>query len=467
MHHSSSRATETGPVHAPSSRIDLPGQERPHSRAAGILDFASSNGAATTGSVHGAGQPFQRWYRFKEAFSPQFVADVMTSLDFEPRTCSDPFGGSGTTGLTCQFLGIRPTTIEVNPFLQDLIEAKLSSYHLAELIRDRAALAAAVEVDAPDLRDGRGERGVIGEGLRAFPGAPPTFEEPGRGGRWIFDRDVAHRIARYRDAIDAIQNPLNQRLFRVLLGAVVVPVSNVVISGKGRRYRAPSARQCSRAWDVDRLFDTAFQEALYDIGRYHDRRCREFTLLRGDSRALLPDADAADVILFSPPYPNSFDYTDIYNVELWALGYLTGAVDNRALREATIRSHVQIRRDFGTADLPSPTLTRTLASLTEVRDQLWDKNIPSMVRAYADDMLTILRGARATLTPRGRVALVVGDSRYAGVRVDVPTILRELAPSAGLRCEYSREVRAMRSSAQQGGEYTLGESLMRFAPDGR
>ena len=40
---------------------------------------------------------------------------------------ADPFGGSGTTALAAQFLGIRPTTIEVNPFLVDLIEAKIAT----------------------------------------------------------------------------------------------------------------------------------------------------------------------------------------------------------------------------------------------------------------------------------------------------------------------------------------------------
>lgn len=69
--------------------------------------------------------PLQRWYRFKEAFSPRFVSEAIASLERKPSICVDPFGGSGTTALTCQFLGVRPTTIEVNPFLADLIEAKL------------------------------------------------------------------------------------------------------------------------------------------------------------------------------------------------------------------------------------------------------------------------------------------------------------------------------------------------------
>ena len=35
-------------------------------------------------------------------------------------SCIDPFGGSETTALACQFLGAAPTTIELNPYLADL-----------------------------------------------------------------------------------------------------------------------------------------------------------------------------------------------------------------------------------------------------------------------------------------------------------------------------------------------------------
>src|SRR5258705_9591500 len=80
--------------------------------------------------------PFQRWFKFKEAFSPQFILQCVHSLERFPSSCLDPFGGSGTTSLTCQLLGIKPTTIEVNPFLADLITSKLHAYNLESLKRD-------------------------------------------------------------------------------------------------------------------------------------------------------------------------------------------------------------------------------------------------------------------------------------------------------------------------------------------
>jgi DNA modification methylase len=56
-----------------------------------------------------------------------------------------PFGGSGTTALACQFLGIQPIIAEVNPFLADLIEAKLTTYKPDDLVRDLARVAKAAE----------------------------------------------------------------------------------------------------------------------------------------------------------------------------------------------------------------------------------------------------------------------------------------------------------------------------------
>lgn len=94
--------------------------------------------------------PFQRWYRFKEAFAPRAVVEAFSALPIRPQTCIDPFGGSGTTSLTAQFLGVRPTTVEVNPFLADLIEAKLTTYVPNRLIRAfRTVVDAAADIE-PD-----------------------------------------------------------------------------------------------------------------------------------------------------------------------------------------------------------------------------------------------------------------------------------------------------------------------------
>jgi hypothetical protein len=171
----------------------------------------------------------------------------------------------------------------------------------------------------------------------------------------------------------------------------------------------------------------------------------------------------ADLIVFSPPYPNSFDYTDIYNVELWTLGYLTSAVDNIKLRRSTVHSHVQIQRAAAPPVHESTTLISAVKRLEEKRAELWDSRIPEMVLGYFRDLELVLTESLRLVTDRGKVLMVVGDSRYAGVLIDVPTILAELGQAIGFKKVQAFEVRKMRASAQQGGNHHLRECIVEMA----
>ena len=410
------------------------------------------DGAPMSSNVPSHNLPFQRWYRFKEAFSPLMVAESISCLGFWPTTCLDCFGGSGTTALTCQFLGIEPTTIEVNPFLADLIEAKLSKYDPRRLIDDYAEVIGKVISRPFDMRTIRGEAW------------PATMVEPGVKDRWIFPKETFRRILSLRQAIDDVADSVNQRLLRVLLGSILVDMSNVVISGKGRRYRGNWKATEKSPQDVSSAFQAAFHAAIFDIRTHGSRQSGTYTLLRGDSRVQVENAPQTDIALFSPPYPNSFDYTDIYNVELWVLGYLKTRQDNMVLRNATLRSHVQVSRDLSWEGLRSPKLSKTVDALRKKRDELWDPNLPDMIGAYFADLDGILRSIRSRMNPDGAVLMTVGDSRYANVLVDVGDILSELAGGAGYICEAVTPIRAMKTSAQQGWQASLSEDLVRLRP---
>jgi hypothetical protein len=77
-------------------------------------------------------------------------------------------------------LGVRSTTIEVNPFLADLIEAKLVQYDPRAIARDYGKLVRAAN------------KRRLGP-ARFYSSAPATFVEPGLNGRWLFNESVAAR----------------------------------------------------------------------------------------------------------------------------------------------------------------------------------------------------------------------------------------------------------------------------------
>ena len=388
---------------------------------------------------------FQTWHHFKEAFAPELVARAVKESDIEVRTCFDPFGGSGTSALACQFLGVNPIAMEVNPFLADLVIAKLCSYDLDHLIHDAGLVIRRVQVN----RD-----------TQQHPPLPVTFIEPGKNERWIFDRCIADRIFRYLDAINSLSELPHQRFFRVLLGGCLVQLSNVVVNGKGRRYRKNWRKRKLEAGDVDREFSTAVYRAISEIGSYSPRLCTNYNVTVGDCRELLPMDVSAELCVCSPPYPNSFDYTDIYNIELWMLGYFADRSDNAELRQRTLCSHVQVNRTYPAPPTGSEILNEVLYRLHNESHQLWNRRIPDMVAGYFSDMVDVLHGIAQSLVIGGTAWLVIGDSRYAGVSIESARILEELMPNTGLSVESMEPCRSMRSSAQQGGQHMLSEELL-------
>ena len=411
-------------------------------------DWTGSRAISTLGTNAGAAVlPFQSWRPFKEAFAPELVDRAVRETSGIVRHIVDPFGGSGTTALAAQFLGIQPSTIEVNPFLADLIEAKLAPINFEEVAAEFGKVverAAACEEPSTPV----------------FAAAPATFVEPGCNGRFIFPKSVARRLLVYRSAIDQVRDPNCRRLFRVILGSTAIPSSNVIVSGKGRRYRKGWRQREADPNLVDRLFHQGVLQSLYDLRLYAARACRDYRVLRGDARLLAGELGEHDLAVFSPPYPNSFDYTDVYNVELWTLGYLQSSEANRRLRNATLRSHVQVARDLDSGVLPSLALKRTIEALRDVRSALWNRHIPEMIGAYVRDMTTILERLKAQLRRLGRVYMVVGDSRYAEILVPTAAILAEIVPSLGFTIENIEPSRSMRSSPQQGGRHVLQETLL-------
>ena len=392
--------------------------------------------------------PFQNWRKLKEAFAPELIARAINESPIPVQRCIDPFGGSGTTGLACQFLGVHPTLAEVNPYLADLIEAKLTPY-------------ASIETLNFDLNT------VIEASNRAVPNSPRnfttsfprTFIEPGFKGRWIFDSQVAERIIAIRDAIEDLGG-ISRRLFRVLLGGILVEISNVRVSGKGRRYRRNWKNRVVPPKRVEELFSASCRCAIEDIRRFARRSVTSYDVIRGDSRTILQDIEQCDLAVFSPPYPNSFDYTDVYNLELWALGYLDSPQTNSSLRLATLSSHVQISRDFPEPPEGSPTLEEVLIRLDSRQLGLWDRRIPAMVGAYFSDLMEMLDHLSQILITGGSAWIVVGDSRYAGIQIPVARILGELVDNRGWKVLATESIRSMRTSAQQGGTRILSEQLL-------
>jgi hypothetical protein len=272
-----------------------------------------------------------RWFRMKEAFSTRLFVRLLKDLqlnDNEFLRILDPFAGSGTTLVSAlTWAGENGRQVyahgtEVNPFLHLLSSAKAEALSLE--LDLRSDLARSVE------------RSAVAVLAHTDPiGKPPdlaAFHDTR-----YFEPSIVERLLRIRAGIDRLPNDLTAKILRVALAAVVEPASRLRRDGRALRYVPSKTVMEPRA---------AFARAVGRIAL--DLR---LSVSAGHATAELRDAlrpesavasRAYDLAIFSPPYPNNIDYTEVYKLEAWLLGLIANQNEFRAQRFRTMRSHPSI-----------------------------------------------------------------------------------------------------------------------------
>jgi hypothetical protein len=166
-----------------------------------------------------------------------------------------------------------------------------------------------------------------------------------------------------------------------------------------------------------------------------------------DTRDVLGDRGVM-LVAFSPPYLNHIDYTEVYKVELWLLGYVAKQNEMLDLRRRTLRSHASVLFDEPDEDLPEM-VTEAIKLACDAVEQSrsrWHARLRPVAIGYASDLQRSLRRQHALLAPEGRVVCVVGNSSH-GRGEHVATIAADLwicQIAAGLGFEVEKLVMVRR-----------------------
>jgi len=384
--------------------------------------------------------PFHRWYPFIEGFSGEFVDLILQKLDYQPMCCLDPFAGSGTTPLVCQERGLKCISFEVNPFLFDLMKVKLRQDYNYETVShiidvmERKLESYKYKWQYPDIE------------------TQTLFEREGLK-KWVLDRDVVWGIL---DILEEIKNTVTQNkyrnLFKIALASILLKVSNVFRNGKCLSYKKNWRDQKVSRGSVHNEFiktcKNIFLEDLLFIKK--GKIDNSPSCLKGDTRKIINELEneSIDLVITSPPYLNSRDYTDVYRLELWVLGYLKTFTKERELRKSSIRSHVQINWEEEPS-LGISTLELVMRKMLKASKNLWNANIPKMINGYFVDINNILKIMHKKLKDEAHLYLIVGNSFYCGFPVNVDLIIAEIAEKIGYKVLEIRIGRYTKTSGQQ------------------
>ncbi|MFW6172238.1 MAG: DNA methyltransferase [Elusimicrobiota bacterium] len=381
--------------------------------------------------------PFHRWYPFIEGFSGDFINKIIGNLEYQPSCCLDPFAGSGTTPLVCQDNELKCISFEINPFLFDLMRVKLRRDY------DYRKLESIVTSMNKNLNKYRKKR--------SYPKVETQtlFEREGLE-KWVLNKEVIWGILDIFEEIESLKNE-NKDLFRIALASNLLPVSNVFRNGKCLSYKPNWRKIKISRKDVHHKFINTCNVFLEDIKKINEKRIDNSKLcFTGDARGLINTLrdNSIDLVITSPPYLNSRDYTDVYRLELWMLGYIKTFKEERELRRSSLRSHVQVAWD----ELPilnNSSVKKVMNKIRKYKKDLWNPTIPKMINGYFCDMNDILKVLYKKLKSGSDVYIVVGNSFYKGIHIKVDEITAEIARNLSYQVIGIRVGRYTKTSGQQ------------------
>jgi hypothetical protein len=364
--------------------------------------------------------PVHRWYYYKEGFSPLLPPLLVDALGTgDSKTVVDTFAGVATTALSLRSHDqvARAIGVEYSPFAQFVGQTKLSSFGL-----DDAILTA------------HAKRLAGSELSRQNPNIPQlaAFRNPE-----IFDPKVIHDLVAIRDLIrdDTALSDAERAFFLLGIAGVTEDLSCAMKDGRalrilrGRKRRHQGLRPPVETADGPDVQSTvtnqwlAMIEDLADTGPtdsgakmlHVNGDARDLSVLRDDRGADLLPPGSVGLHLYSPPYLNCIDYTEVYKIELWLLEFVSDHARFRQLREGTLRSHpsIEFANRPSRSDRASPVFG-VIDSITEfLTAHIARASLGRVHGYYFADMEEVLHEQYRTLEPGGAIACVVANSTFS------------------------------------------------------
>lgn len=399
-------------------------------------------------------EPFHRWYPFVEGYSKEFIQSIINEIGNKNLICVEPFSGSGTTALELQNIGIKCISFEVNPLMYLIGKVKLENTYTVEDI----------EKWFKYIVDNRSNCEVL-ELQSSFN----TLYQNENNKKWNYDKNTGIAVNKLLLTIDTISDELYKDLFKVALAAILLNVSNLYRNGKCLSYKKNWEDREVSEQEVFNKFDFKVKnELICDISNFVNKKTVNSTIINNkvflyneDCRSAINkyvEDNSIDLVITSPPYLNSRDYTDTYMLELKTLGFTQTTEEIKQLREKTLRSHVQIKwKDITTIN--NQLLNDTLNELEKasLNQTIWNPSIIDMVRLYFVDMQIVFSELYKKMKIGGKIYFNVSNSAYFKVLINTLEICASIAEQEGFKVLEIRKARYLNTSPQQ--QESIGKLL--------
>jgi SAM-dependent methyltransferase len=348
-------------------------------------------------------------YPYYAGFSSRFAAATLREMDLPSGALVlDPWNGSGTTTTAAAMLGLPAIGMDLNPFACAVAAAKLAPRrHGPQLLRLASQLADEAAQRAAEVA-------LDGEPLSDWLPASAAF----------FARALVGTIrARTR------HSPAQRAVLLVALARALRPYA--IARTKNPTWPVPllgRVNACTVRGDF--VAQTAAVAALLT----EDPQAR-IRIAVADARKLPVDDASVSAMLTSPPYFTRIDYAAKTGFELALLGHRSPeSLRKRLMGTTALRAP---RAETVPKDWPSAIRTVLRGIRQHPSHRSAGYYFPNAVQYFGDAMASMAEIHRV-LAPDGTALLVLQDSYYKELHVDLPALFCSIARSLGLRAAIQR-----------------------------
>ncbi|MFW9991573.1 MAG: DNA methyltransferase [Candidatus Odinarchaeota archaeon] len=419
-----------------------------------LLEFALRN--PSTGIVYSTEQkglnfirnkdePIHRWTNYLEGFSKDFVYNTIKKFNLtRDHVILDPFAGSGTVNVCAKLRGIPSIGIEINPTISRILKTKTS------WDEDPGAIKRAYrQMDFSS-------KATID---------PPTFLETEQQ----FEPGILENILRIKEQVRKIEDEKIRSYFELAFLTVLLPSSNLKRS-PSTGYDKKKTKNLYSELPIG-LFKEKVEQITSDLAHVRNKKLSDTycKVYNADSKEFdISSNHSIDAVITSPPYLNSFDYTQNYKLEI---GWMEDVASTKELGE--------LRDKMIVCDNVSRTMMKEYAKKPESVDIDWLDYIikaikprmrerigirrtdyPLIVRKYFEDIQQVLEKIHAAMNEGGKVAWVLGDSLIVDVYVPTDLLTMILAKQTGFKLLEINIDRQRRSGVRR--SFILRESVLYF-----
>ena len=379
--------------------------------------------------------PIHRWFHYKQGYSNELVkklifdSNKIKSNDY----ILDPFCGVGTTQVSSQNHGIKSIGLEVNPIASFVSKVKTMKFNKLEIDQLKNILN---KINS----------------LLKKSNKIPKYKKLNE----IFTPTQLSQILKIKGFYEKIQNKKFQEFFKLAYISIIEDCSNRIKDGNGIKI----SKTKKLIKNITEYYISKCELMIKDLeqkSRHSKSLILHGSILQDNIFNKLKRYPIHSVI-FSPPYANCFDYCEVSKMEIWLGDFVHEYGDFVKFREQAIRSHVNSK--FNHTIQYKNHESDTIASLINTYN-VWNKNIPDMLRGYFDDMEEVLRRLYQILKKNDDCLIIVANSSYKEIIVPTDLLLANIGTNVGFKVKKIIAARQMRTSSQQTSKLKNKTNLMR------